>query len=184
MALWGIEAQGLAPRYRIALRQAQATHLRHHAGGLLDSTYDPHSNIDPADQVILHHIRAMHTLYHNWPADQIQHLEQAWTEISHQLSQRQHPWYAVKGPMAAAIAYMKEWKWRVHDIHRWHRPGGPYLVEADLTLQDPWWKLESTLLKEAQAQRTARLASKEHHQAPCGRARLAHLPADHQNHSR
>ena len=78
----------------MALRQALATHLRHHAGGLLDSTYDLHSNkyIDPADQVILHHIKAMHTLYHNWPADQIQHLEQAWTEISHQLSQRQHPW--------------------------------------------------------------------------------------------
>ena len=40
VALWGIEAQGLAPRYRMALRQALATHLRHHAGGLLDSTYD------------------------------------------------------------------------------------------------------------------------------------------------
>ena len=36
VALGGIEAQGLAPRYRTALRQAMATHLRHRAGGLLD----------------------------------------------------------------------------------------------------------------------------------------------------
>ena len=129
-------------------------------------TYDLHSNkyIDPGDQVILHHIKALHTLFHTWPTDQIQHLEQAWTKISHQLSQRQHPWYVVKGPMAAAIAYMKEWQWQVHDIHRWHRPSGPYMVEAELTLQDPWWKVERTLLIEAKAQRTARLASKEHHQ--------------------
>ena len=35
---------------------------------------------------------------------------------------------------------------------------------VDLVLQDPWWKLERTLLMEAKAQRTARLASKEHHQ--------------------
>ena len=166
MALWGIEAQGLAPRYRIALRQALATHLRHHAGGLLDSTYDLHSNkyIDPGDQVILHHIKAMHTLYHNWPPEQIQHLEQAWAEIYYQLSQKQHPWYVVKGPMAATIAYMLEWRWQVHDIHRWHRPSGPYLVETEIDFQDPWWKLERALLQEAKAQRTARLASKEHHQ--------------------
>ena len=74
VALWGIEAQGLAP---------MATHLGHHAGRLLDSTYNLHSThyIDPADQVILHHIKAMHTLYHNWPRDQLQHLEQAWAEL-------------------------------------------------------------------------------------------------------
>ena len=69
VALWGIGAQGLAPRYRTALRQALATHLGHHAGGLLDCTYDLHSTkyIDPGDQVILHHIKALHQLYHTWP---------------------------------------------------------------------------------------------------------------------
>ena len=166
VALWGIEAQGLAPRYRTALRQALATHLGHHAGGLLDSTYDLHSTkyMDPGDQVILHHIKAFHTLLHSWPPDQIQHLEQAWTETVQQLSQKQHPWYVVKGPMAAAIAYMMEWQWQVQDLHRWYRPCGPYLVEAALTLQDPWWKLERILLHEARAQRTARLATKEQHQ--------------------
>ena len=165
VALWGIEAQGLAPRYRMALRQALATHLGHHAGGLLDSTYDIHSNkyIDPGDQVILHHIKALHTLYHSWPPEQVQHLEQAWTELAHQLEQKQYPWYVVRGPMAAAIAYMKEWQWQVHDLHRWHRPSGPYMLEEELSLQDPWWKLERILLREAKAQRTARLAAKQHH---------------------
>ena len=193
VALWGIEAQGLAPRYRTALRQALATHLRHHAGGLLDSTYDLHSNkyIDPGDQVILHHIKTIHTLYHNWPPDQVTHLEQAWTEISQQLSQKQHPWYVVKGPMAAAIAYMNEWNWQVQDLHRWQRPSGPYLLEAELSLQDPWWKLERTLLHEAKAQRTARLASKEHHNHLVAgldwhiyRKMLQAIPGEHKPHLR
>ena len=53
---------------------------------------------DPGDQVIIHHIRALHTLIHHWPPDHIQHVEQAWLDIRTQL---QHPWYHVKGPMAA-----------------------------------------------------------------------------------
>ena len=42
-----------------------ATHLGHHKGGLLDSTYDLHSNKyqDPADQVLIQHIKGFHTLY-------------------------------------------------------------------------------------------------------------------------
>ena len=54
-ALWGVEGQGLAPRYRQALRQAMAKHLGHHGGGLLDTTYDLHQKkyIDPADQVVI-----------------------------------------------------------------------------------------------------------------------------------
>ena len=41
VALWGLEAQGLAPRYRKAMRQVLAKHLGHHAGGLLPSTQPP-----------------------------------------------------------------------------------------------------------------------------------------------
>ena len=57
VALWGGEAQRLAPQNRTALRQAMATHLGHHSGGLLDSIYDLHSNKyqDPADQVLIQH---------------------------------------------------------------------------------------------------------------------------------
>ena len=90
VALWCIEAQGLAPRYRLALRTALATQLGHHQGGSLDATFDLHSNkyLDPADQVIIHHIKALHTLYHAWPADQLEHLEQAWTE--HQVPSTVH----------------------------------------------------------------------------------------------
>ena len=39
VALWGVEGQGLAPRYRQALRQALATHLGQHPGGITDVIY-------------------------------------------------------------------------------------------------------------------------------------------------
>ena len=83
-ALWGVEGQGLAPRYRTALRQAMAKHLGHHNGGLLDSTYDLHQKkyTDPGDQVIIHHIKAIHRLIQAWPHDQIAALEQAWKPLS------------------------------------------------------------------------------------------------------
>ena len=73
MALWGIEGQGLAPRYRTTLRQAIAKHLGHHNGGLLGSTYDLHSKryIDPGDQIIIHHIKAFHQLVQAWPTEQL-----------------------------------------------------------------------------------------------------------------
>ena len=113
-ALWGIEGQGLAPRYRTTLRQAMAKHLGHHTGGLLDSTYDLHSKryIDPGDQIIIHHIRAIHHLFHAWPTEQLPALEQAWTATYQQLQNKQHPWYTVRGPMAAAITYLQEWGWQ------------------------------------------------------------------------
>ena len=63
------------------------------------------------------------------------------------------------GPMAAAIAYLMEWQWQVHEFSRWHRPAGRYLVENEISIRDPWWKLERALLHEAKAQRAARLAS-------------------------
>ena len=40
VAFWGFEGQGLAPRYRMALRQGLATHLGLHQGGLTDVIYD------------------------------------------------------------------------------------------------------------------------------------------------
>ena len=68
VALWGIEGQGLAPRYRTALRHAMAKRLGHHTGGLPHSAFDlrSHKYMDPGDQVILHHIRAYH-LVQAWP---------------------------------------------------------------------------------------------------------------------
>ena len=121
--LWGLEAQGLAPRYRTALRTALATQLGHHTGGTLDATYDIHSDkyLDPADQIVIHHIRALHNLYHAWPTDQIPHLEQAWQQIHQQLTHKTDPWYTVKGPLAAAIAYLAEWNWQANSLLRWTR---------------------------------------------------------------
>ena len=82
VALWGVESQGLAPRYRAALRNGMAKHLGHHTGGLLDVTYDIHAKryIDPSDQVLIQHIKAIHHLIQAWPTDQIQALEQAWRQ--------------------------------------------------------------------------------------------------------
>ena len=179
VALWGLEAQGLAPRYRTTLRQAMATQLGHHAAGLLDSTYDLHSNkyIDPADQVLVHHIKAMHQLYHTWPTDQQPHLEQAWTAIHTQLQGKQHPWYTVKGTMAATITYMMEWNWQVDNINCWTRAATEQLLENEISLQDPWWKVERTLLLEAKQQRTARLAQK-HTNSTCSQAWIGTLPPD------
>ena len=50
VAIWGVESQGLAPRYRMALRHALAKQLGHHTGGILDVTYDIQSSkyLDPA----------------------------------------------------------------------------------------------------------------------------------------
>lgn len=61
VAFWGFEGQGLAPRYRLALRQGLAVHLGLHQGGLQDVIYDQVSNKfgDPGDQVVIHHIRAL-----------------------------------------------------------------------------------------------------------------------------
>ena len=73
VAVWGVESQGLAPRYRQALRQALANQLAHHTRGILDVTYDIHQHryVDPADQIIIHHIRAMHQLIQAWPTEQL-----------------------------------------------------------------------------------------------------------------
>ena len=53
---------------------------------------------------------------------------------------------------------------RVQDLRRWTRPATPLLLEMELSIQDPWWKMEKTLLQEAQNQRTNRLAQRQYHQ--------------------
>ena len=116
------------------------------------------------NQVIIHDIRALHQLVHTWPTDQISYLEQAWSHTHQQLQAKAHPWYIVKGPMAAAIAYLLEWQWQVQELFQWTRPETPYLDANTLNLGDPWWRLEQALLLEAKNQRTSRLASRPNHQ--------------------
>ena len=98
VALCTIEGQGLAPRYRTALKQAMASGSS--CRWLLASTYDIHSNkyMDPADQILAHHIKATHTLYRAWPTDQMPCLKQAWHEVHQQLQVKQYPWYTVRDP--------------------------------------------------------------------------------------
>ena len=164
VALWGVESQGLAPRYRAALRHSMAKHLGHHTGGLLDVIYDIHAKryIDPADQVIIQHIRAIHHLIQAWPPDQLPNLEQAWQLTRQQLQGKQYPWYTVRGPLAATIVYLLEWGWQPRDLLHWHRPETTLMLAEELHLQQPWWVIERTLTREAQQQRTARLAGKQH----------------------
>ena len=164
-ALWGVEGQGLAPRYRTALRQAMAQHLGHHKGGLLDSTHDLHHRkyIDPGDQVVLHHLKAIHSLIQAWPDDQMAALEQAWAATHSRVQNNTHPWYTVRGPMAAAITYLREWGWQASTLMRWTRPETPLLTGNELDLQQPWWKLEKAIIQEAQQQRINRLASRPHY---------------------
>ena len=66
--------------------------------------------------------------------------------------------------MAAAITYLKEWGWQASTLMRWTRPETPFLQANELSLQQPWWKLERALLHEAKQQRISRLASRTHHQ--------------------
>ena len=93
--------------------------------------------------------------------------------------------------MAAGIAYLLEWQWNVQQLTRWHRPASQFLLEAEISIQDPWWKLERALLQEATAQRTARFASKEnHHHLVTGidwhtyQTVLKELPRDHKTYLR
>ena len=162
VAFWGFEGQGLAPRYRLALRQGLV-----HQGGLQDIIYDQVSQKfgDPGDQVIIHHIRALHTLITQWPADHIQHVEQAWITIRNQLRSKTHQWYNVKGPLAATLAYLHEWGWTTDTLYQWHRHETAFMTEAHINLRDDWATIEQTLHQEAQQQRTSRIASRKNCQS-------------------
>ena len=108
--------------------------------------------------------RAIHQLLQAWPQDQLPALEQAWTATYHQLQTKDHPWYTVRGPMAATITYLQEWGWQASTLLRWTRQETPFLQAHELSLQQPWWQLERALLQEAKQQRISRIASRPHHQ--------------------
>ena len=97
------------------------------------------------------------------PTEQLAALEQAWETTYYQLQTKQYPWYTVRGPMAAAITYLKEWGWQAANLMRWTRPEAPLLLSNELDMHQPWWKVEKALLHEAKNQRTNRLASRQHH---------------------
>ena len=129
-------------------------------------TYDIHSNkyVDPGDQIIIHHIRAMHQLIQAWPTDQMPQLQQAWQATHASLRSKQYPWYTVKGPMAATIAYMTEWGWDVQDLLHWTRSETPLMLANEVHLNEPWWKLEHQFANEAKQQRANRFAKRHNHQ--------------------
>ena len=97
------------------------------------------------------------------PTEQLAALEQAWETTYYQLQTKQYPWYTVRGPMAAAITYLKEWGWQAANLMRWTRPEAPLLLSNELDMHQPWWKVEKALLHEAKNQRTNRLASRQYH---------------------
>ena len=76
----------------------------------------------------------------------------------------QYPWYTVKGPMAATIAYMAEWGWDVQHLMQWSRPENQFMLSNEIQMAEPWWWLEHLLYKEAQQQCTSRFAKKPNHQ--------------------
>ena len=167
VALWGVEGQGLAPRYRQALRQALATHLGLHSGGITDVVYDQHQTkyMDPADQVVIQHVQALHALINRWPTDHLPHIERAWMELQSLLRRQQYPWYHVKGPMAATLAYLREWGWQTNSLYEWHRNETAFMTAAQIDLRQPWWQVEELLHAEARQQRQHRFASRRNCQS-------------------
>ena len=115
-------------------------HLGLHQGGLQDVIYHQVSSKfgDPGDQVVFHHIKALHTLLSHWPNEPRPHIKQAWINLRKQIHKQQHPWYHVKGPMAATLAYLKEWGWTTEDLYHWHRHETAFMTEAHIHMQDDW----------------------------------------------
>ena len=70
--------------------------------------YDLHAKryIDPSDQVLIQHIKAIHHLINAWPPDQLPALEQAWNQTYQQLQEKKYPCYTVRGSLAATIVYL------------------------------------------------------------------------------
>ena len=59
--------------------------------------------------MVIQHIHALHKLVTTWPPEHRPHIEKAWIQLRNNLSKHQHPWYHVKGPMAAPLAYLMHW---------------------------------------------------------------------------
>ena len=120
---------------------------------------------DPGDQIIIHHIRAMHQLIQAWPPDQLPQLQQAWQATHHSLQVKQYPWYTVKGPMAATIAYLMEWGWDVQDLLHWTRPETDLMLPAEAHMtRIHGGNLNILFTKEAHQQRTNSFARRPNHQ--------------------
>ena len=71
----------------------------------------------------------------------------------------------------------------------WTRTATPLLLENELSIRDPWWKLEKILLQEARSQRINRLAQRLHHQHLIAgldwhvyHQQIKKLPAEHKTH--
>ena len=157
-AVWGAQAQGMAPRYRTQLRTMMARHFGHQRNGSLDVVFDLHSHeaTDPADSVILQHVQAVVHLFQRWP-DSLNHVARAWQSTNHRLSVAPVPWLHVKGPMAALIMYFREWGWDMSHLDDWRRPATPFLPAAQICLEWPWWKIQKAVQEECAWQRFARL---------------------------
>ena len=107
----------------------------------------------------------MHQLVHHWPQDHRPHIESAWIQLRNKLNKQQHPWYHVKGPMAATLTYLQEWGWTTHCLYQWTRYETAFMTEAHINLLDDWLTIEATLLQELQQQRTSRFAGKKNCQS-------------------
>ena len=86
-------------------------------------------------------------------------------ELQTLLRKQQYPWYHVKGPMAATLAYLKEWGWHTNSLYEWHRNETAFMTEAQVDLRQPWWQVEELLQAEAKQQRQHRFASRRNCQA-------------------
>ena len=158
-AVWGVEAQGLAPRYRTELRVAFGRHLQWQRGGNLDIVFDLHSQKyrDPGDSVILGHMKAMWKILQSWPNEQISQLEKAWEKSLQILERARYDWLVIKGPLSALQGYLREWGWNLESFRLWHRAEGDGIPGNTIDPFWPWWKVEMSLLEEAKLQRFKRI---------------------------
>lgn len=152
--------------------------LGHHAGGLLDSAYDLHSNMymDPADEVVIHHIRAMYKLVQALPS-----MASGPASIPGTSMGQHTPTTDDQNP---SLVYCQRAHGRHHRLPAGMELAGPRSEAQDLfrwnniSLQDPGWKIEQTLLQEARQQRARVQCAVQHREhskpKPCP---ICHVPA-------
>ena len=159
-AVWGVEAQGLAPRYRSELRAAFGKHLQWQRGGNLDTVFDLHSQKyrDPGDSVIIGHMKELWKILQSWPHDQLCHLEKAWEKSLQTLEDARYDWLVIKGPLGALQGYLREWGWDLSSFQIWHRRADDMKPGNTIDPFWPWWRIERSLLDEAKWQRLQRIS--------------------------